>query len=74
MFALISGATVTFAEVPPEIPSSRTSQIFSPFFFGFGDDGESVFTSQGPHCLGYSVEVLRFIIDETLMPLKKFAV
>ena len=48
-------AMPALADVPPEVPTSRTSQIFSPFFFSFHDDGEGVFTSAGPHCLDYAV-------------------
>jgi hypothetical protein len=53
--ALLSSAPAV-ADVPPEVPASRTYQIFAPFFFSpdFGDDGEGVFASQGPACLAYS--------------------
>jgi len=41
------------AAVPPEIPIARTFQIFSPFYFQFNDNGENVFSYEGPHLLGY---------------------
>ena|GEM_PF-2193313 len=35
------------ASVPPEVPGQRTSRIFSPFYFTFGDMGESIFDVGG---------------------------
>ena len=32
---------------------ARTFQVFSPFYFQFNDNGENVFSYEGPHLLGY---------------------
>lgn len=52
---LALSAAPVLADVPPGVPATRASQIFSPFFFGFGDDGEGVYASGGPACLDYSM-------------------
>ena len=46
---------LSFAAVPPEMPQLRASQIFSPFYFEIGDNGEDVVRYGGPKLQGYSV-------------------
>lgn len=51
------------ATTTPEVPAQRTTQIFSPFFFDFADNGEGVLQTGGPKKQGYWV-THGFVFDQ----------
>jgi hypothetical protein len=54
LFAVIATlATTTSAAVPPEVPEVRTSQVYSPFDFSFGDGGERILETGSVAQIGY---------------------
>lgn len=53
LFGLMAGPAA--AAVTPEIPVKRTTQVYSPFQFSFGDSGETIFENSGSvGLLGYT--------------------
>ena len=58
----LSSRQPAHAGIPPEVPSRRTSQVFAPYYFQLGENGESVFLvsaygGHGPRCQEYSVSL-----------------
>jgi len=55
---ILVGALSASATVPPELPTQRTTEVFSPYDFQSGGSGENVFAASsfdtyGPACLQY---------------------